>query len=164
MLALCCMDQTLRILDTTDYTVLHEITFNSYQDCFIRFIENDTRLALQGDDGYFRIYDLENEKFAHISKEKYPTVVDIKGYEEYNTIALDVYDNLLILNAADYGLMEVVENGIAYMPKHGSVYVNYYSKLYRFPYMTLEMLLADAKEQYPLEELSELEKIQYNID
>ena len=79
-------------------------------------------------------------------------------------LALDVYDNLLILNAADYGLMEVVENGIAYMPKHGSVYVNYYSKLYRFPYMTLEMLLADAKEQYPLEELSELEKIQYNID
>ncbi|MGN0428401.1 MAG: TIR domain-containing protein [Agathobacter sp.] len=164
MLAICCMDQTLRILDTTDYTVLHEITFNSYQDCFIRFIENDTRLALQGDDGYFRIFDLENEKFAHISKEKYPTVVDIKRYEEYNTIALDVYDNLLILNAADYGLMEVVENGIAYMPKHETVYVNYYSKLYRFPYMTLEMLLEDAKEQYPFEELSELEKIQYNID
>ncbi len=164
MLAVCCMDQKLRILDTTDYTVLHEFTFNSYQRCFIRFIENDTRIALQGDDGYFRIYDLANERFVHISKEKYPTVVDIKRYEEHNTIALDVYDNLYILNAKDYGLMEVVENGMTYMPKHSTVYATYYSKVYRFPYMTLEMLFADANEQYPNETLSELEKIQYNID
>ncbi len=113
----------------------------------VAFSADNSKVFLSEDSGDYRL-----------------AVVDIRRYEECNTIALDVYGNLYILNAKDYGLMEVVENGMPYMPKHSTGYAAYYSEVYRFPYMTLEMLLADAKEQYPNEALSELEKIQYNID
>ena len=44
------------------------------------------------------------------------------------------------------------------------VYTKNMNVLYKFPYMDLDMLLEQAKEEFGNYTLSKLERIQYNID
>ena len=53
---------------------------------------------------------------------------------------------------------------MAYLPKHSKILCNTASTLYEFPYMTLEMLQEEAREQFGEDTLTEAERIKYHID
>ena len=71
---------------------------------------------------------------------------------------------MVILDGESYERVAQVDRGLAYLPKQGAVFSENYGTLYRFPYMTLDMLLDEARAQFGDVELTQLERTQYNVD
>lgn len=164
LLAVSCLDNKLRILDTKKMKTVDEMEFASYNRCFMRFSADDEKLIMQGDTYYYRVYDVKKHKFVYISKTQNNMIQDIIYDNVSNTICLITTYEMLILNEKDYEPLAFVENGLTYMPKHGLVFNWYAKKLYRFPYMDLDMLIKEAEEQFGKAKLTVRERTQYNVD
>lgn len=162
LLAISCLDNVLRIYDTVKKETAAEIPFMGNQRRFIRFSDDDTKIMLQGDDYYFRVYDLEKKEFFHISAEQYYQINSFS--EDEKTISLVTADNMVILNKEDYERIAQVDRGKAYLPKNRKVFAGGGKTLYAFLYMTYEMLAKEAKEQFPGEKLTKPERLQYHTE
>lgn len=81
-----------------------------------------------------------------------------------DTISLITSTDMIILNREDYVRVAQVEGGKAYLPEHASILCKDAQVLYQFPYMTLEMLQEEAREQFGEDSLTEAERIKYHID
>lgn len=164
LLAAACVDGNLRVLDVEKRETVATIPFASAYHRFIRFTEDGNSVMLQGDDYYFRVYDLQKQCFSHIAPVQYNAIqrVDIDG--ESNTISLVTLSNMIILDGESYERMAQAEKGVAYLPRRGVVFCRSYSSLCRFPYMTLDMLLEEERAQFGDAQLTELERTQYNVD
>lgn len=119
---------------------------------------------LQGDDYYFRVYNLQKQCFSHIAPVQYYAIQREDINRESKTISLITTSNMIILDGESYERMAQAEKGIAYLPGRGAVFCRNYSSLCRFPYMTLDMLLEEERAQFGDAELTELERTQYNVD
>ncbi|MDE7224416.1 MAG: hypothetical protein K2O34_11645, partial [Acetatifactor sp.] len=84
--------------------------------------------------------------------------------EESGTISLLTAENMIILDSESYERVARVDRGLAYLPGQGTVFCRNYNTLYRFPYMTLNMLLDEARAQFGDAKLTQLERTQYNVD
>lgn len=164
LLAVSCLDGVLRILDTEMMETVHEIPFAGRNRRFMMFSEDSRSLLLQGDDYYFRVYDLNEAEFCHVSADQYDEIQQITVDEETGTICLVTTSDMLILNDADYERVAQVEDGKAYLPQTSKVLCSSVGTLYEFPYMTLEMLKEEAVRQFGEDSLSDLEKIRYHVD
>lgn len=164
LLAVSCSDSILRVLDVEKMETVEEVPFAGVSRRFIEFAENDARLMLQGDDYYFRVYDLEKDEFVYIATNQYYEIKDAVLDEQTGTISLVTAVDMVILNLEDYERIAQVDGGKAYLPKHGRILSSYNRSLYQFPYMTLEMLQDEAREQFAGEELTELERIRFNVE
>ena len=164
LLAVSCVDGVLRVLDTRTLSTVAEIPFAGANRRFIRFSEDSTELMLQGDDYYFRVYNLEQQQFTHIESEQYYEISKAIVDEGTGTISLVTSAEMIILDGKSYEKLAGAEKGVAYLPASGAVFCKYSYTLYRFPYMTLEMLLAEAEEEFAGKTLSQLERIQYNVE
>lgn len=164
LLAVNCTDGMMRIYETENYKLRAEIPFASTNRRFLRFLEDGRKILLQGDDYYLRVYDMEEQKFVYIASDQYYQIKRMVVDEDTNTISLVTGEDMLILNGTTYECIAQVEDGAAYLPKTSVVFAKSYGSLYRFPYKTLDMLLAEAAEQFGDVRLSELERIRYNVD
>ena len=140
------------------------IPFASAYSRFIQFTEDGNSVMLQGDDYYFRVYDLQEQYFSYIAAVQYYEIKQAIVNEESGTISLVTTANLVILDGESYERVAQVDSGLAYLPKQGAVFNRNYHTLYRFPYMTLSMLLDEAKAQFGNVELTQLERTQYNVE
>jgi len=131
---------------------------------FIRFADEDTKLMLQGDDYYFRVYDLEKDEFCYIATEQYYEIKDVVVDDKTATVSLITSNDMVILNQDDFERTAMIDGGKAYLPQNSIILSSEYKIMYRFPYMTLEMLQEEAKEQFGNDELTELEKIKYHVE
>lgn len=164
MLAISCEDGILRVVDVEKNEVVNEIPFASLYRRFIEFSADGTELMLQGDDYYFRVYNLVTEEYTHISTEQYCEIEEAVEDDVSDTISLITSADMIILNREDYVRVAQVEGGMAYLPKHSKILCNTAFTLYEFPYMTLEMLQEEAREQFGEDTLTEAERIKYHID
>ncbi len=164
LLAAACVDGSLRILDVERRKTVAVIPFASANSRFIRFSEDGSCVMLQGDDYYFRVYDLQKQGFSHISAVQYSKIREAIPDEGSETISLVTTANLIVLNGESYERVAQADKGLAYMPGKGAVFCKNYRTVYRFPYMTLSMLLDEARAQFGGAELTQLERIQYNVD
>lgn len=162
LLAVSCRDGVLRVFDTKTKETAAEIPFTGNRRRFIRFSGNHTEVMLQGDDYYFRVYRLDDREFSHISTDQYYQLSSLVTDEESETVTLVTSEGMVILNKGDYERTAQIAGGKAYMPGQGKIFCSDGRNLYRFPYMTLEMLREEANRQFPGEKLSDLEKIQYH--
>lgn len=163
LLAVSCGDGMLRVFDTKKKETIAEIPFTGINRRFIQFSADDLEIMLQGDDYYFKVYSLEEEKFTHIALNQYYEIEKAVTDEKTGTISLITLADMLILNADSYEMTARIEDGKIYLPKHGVILSGYYGTLYQFPYMTLEMLKQEAIEQFGLERLTEAERIKYRV-
>jgi len=163
LLAVSCGDGMLRVFDTKKKETIAEIPFTGINRRFIQFSADDLEIMLQGDDYYFKVYSLEEEKFTYIALNQYYEIEKAVTDEKTGTISLITLADMLILNADSYEMTARIEDGKIYLPKHGVILSGYYGTLYQFPYMTLEMLKQEAIEQFGLERLTEAERIKYRV-
>lgn len=164
LLAAACVDGSLRVLDVEKRETVATIPFASAYHRFIRFTEDASSVMLQGDDYYFRVYDLQKQCFSHIAPVQYYAIQREDINRESKTISLITTSNMIILDGESYERVAQAEKGIAYLPGRGAVFCRNYSSLCRFPYMTLDMLLEEERAQFGDAELTELERTQYNVD
>lgn len=164
LLAVTCIDNILRVLDTEQRKTVAEIPFASVNYRFIQFSGDGTEIMLQGDNHYFRVYNIKEQAFTHISVDQYYEIEQAIVNEDSQTVTLVTLTGMIILNRADYERVAEIEDGLAYLPKQSAVFCKYSDTLYRFPYMDLEMLLEEAENQFGDTALTELERTQYNVD
>lgn len=164
LLAVSCMDGILRVLDLKGMKTVAEIHFAGVNRRFIQFTENDTQIMLQGDDYYFRVYDLKNGEFSYVSADQYYEIQEVMVSEESNAVSLVTSNDMIILNRDDYERIAQIEGGKAYLPEHVRILCGNSDQLYQFPYMTLEMLLEEAQVQFGGEELTDLEKTRFHVE
>lgn len=164
LLAVTCIDGMLRILDTEKMQTVAEIPFASANHRFVQFSEDGTEIMLQGDDYYFRVYNIKEQAFKHMSVEQYYEIERAIVDEDSETVTLVTMWEIVILNKEDYERIAEIEDGLAYLPKKAAVFRRFSDTLYRFPYMNLDMLLEEAENQFGDATLTELERTQYNVD
>lgn len=164
LLAAACVDGNLRILDVEKREMAAVIPFASANSRFIRFSEDGNRVMLQGDDYYFRVYDLRKQIFSHIAAAQYNKIREAIPDQESGTICLVTTANIIVLDGESYERVAQADRGLAYLPGQGAVFCKNYRTLYRFPYMTLPMLLEEARAQFGDAQLTQLERTQYNVD
>lgn len=164
LLAAACVDGKLRIFDVESRKTVALIPFANIYSRFIQFTEDGNSVMMQGDDYYFRVYDLQKQYFSYIAAVQYYEIKRAIINEESQTISLVTTANIVILDGESYERVAQVNRGLAYLPKQGVVFNRDYHTLYRFPYMTLNMLLDEAKAQFGNVELTQLERTQYHVD
>lgn len=164
LLAVSCMDSVLRVLDLKGMKTVAEIPFAGVNRRFIQFTEDDTQIMLQGDDYYFRVYDLKTGEFSYVSTDQYYEIQEVMTDKKTNTISLLTIANMVILNRDDYERIAQVDGGKAYLPESARILCDNNDKLYQFPYMTLEMLIEEAQAQFGGESLTDLEKTRFHVE
>lgn len=163
-LAVSCVDNILRIWDNRYQKTVAEIPYTGQNNSFLQFMPDSNNLIMQGDTFYLKVYDLDSEKFVFISDEQYNYIEEMVVDDTTNTVALSTTIEMLILNGDDFEPLAYVKNGLAYMPENGYVFNKSIEAVHRFPYMDLDMLIEEAERQFKDQELTEWERIQYNID
>ncbi len=164
ILAVGCSDGVLRLLDVKAHKTVAEIPFTGFSRSFLQFSEDDKKLMMQGDDYYFRVYDLEKGEFCYVATEQCNEIEDVLTDEKTGIVCVKTTVSVLLLNAADYECLACIEGGVAYLPGKGQILCNQNDTLYQLPYMTLEMLKEKAAEQFGGEELTALERLKYNVE
>ena len=164
LLAVSCRDGMLRVYEQNEPEPVAEIPFTGINRRFVCFSEDNNRIMMQGDDYYFRVYDLKEERFCYMTTGQYNEISNATVNQESGTICLKTSADIIILNAEDYERIAQIEGGEVYLPQKQLIYGSTYKTLYQFPYMTLEMLLQEAAEQFEGEALSELEKVRFHVD
>lgn len=164
LLAVACQDNVLRVLDLEKMTTIAEIPFSGVNRCMIRFSEDCRQIMMQGDDYYFRVYDLEKKEFIYISLDQYNEISEVLAADGQGTISLLTASEMIILNRDDYERIAQIEGGKAYLQENARILCGYLGQLYQLPYMTLEMLREEALVQFAGEELTELEKTRFHVE
>lgn len=164
LLAAVCTDGMLRVFNLEKQETAAQIPFVSAYRRFIQFTEDGDGVMLQGDDFYFRVYDLQKQSFSHIAAEQYNRIEQAVSDRESGTVSLITTSDMVILDGDSYEKVAQVDKGLAYLPGQGMVLCRNYGTLYRFPYMTLEMLMDEARAQFGGAELTQLERTQYHVD
>lgn len=164
LLAVNCQDYVIRVLNLEKMTTIAEIPFSGVNRRMIKFSEDCRQIMMQGDDYYFRVYDLEKKEFTHVSLDQYNEIREILAAEGQGTISLLTSSDMIILNRNDYERIAQIEGGRAYLPENARILCGYLGQLYQLPYMTLEMLREEAQVQFWGEELTELEKTRFHVE
>lgn len=164
LLAVSCMDGVLRVLDLKEMKTVSEIPFAGVNRRFIQFSEDDTKIMLQGDDYYFRVYDLNTGEFSYVSTDQYYEIQEAMIGGKTNTVSLVTLVDMIILNRDDYERIAEIDGGKAYLPESARILCNNNDQLYQFPYKTLEMLREEAEAQFGEESLTDLEKTRFHVE
>ncbi|MBQ4537524.1 MAG: toll/interleukin-1 receptor domain-containing protein [Lachnospiraceae bacterium] len=163
-LVVSCADATLRILNAETKEIVDRVPFAAVTRKYIGFSEDGTKILLQGDDYYFKVYDLEEKEFIYVSGGQYYSIDRIIFNAEAGEMSLITSSDMVILDSASYQRIAQVEKGVAYLPASGAVFNKDDKTLCRFPYMTLPMLLEEVKVQFGDVKLTQSEKTQFFVD
>ncbi|MCR4960702.1 MAG: toll/interleukin-1 receptor domain-containing protein [Lachnospiraceae bacterium] len=163
-LAVCCRDGCIRLYDIESGETVDEIPFVSTNSPFIRFSADEKKLFLQGDDYYFRIYNLETKSFDYISSFQTYKVTFLYESEDGKTVSYGTIPAMVILDVEEKAELASIPGGAAYISKYEKVLSTYLGKAYSFPHATLEDLKKEAERQFPGASLSEDDKIKYHVD
>ena len=157
-----CQDGTARVYDLANGMISDEIPFDGRYRALLRFSNDGKYLMMQGDDYYFRVYDLDGHRMFAFSDEQLYEIKDV--IYESGKIKLVSSSFLYILNEDTYELTAAIDGGRAASMGKGQVLVARYQKLYKFPYMGLDELMDIAGDELNGYELSEEKRLQLNMD
>lgn len=164
LLAVSCQDGVLRVLSLEKMETVAEIPFMGINRRFIRFTEDNTQLMLQGDDYYFRVYDLDTGEFIHISTDQYYEIRQAVADEASGTVSLITSSDMVILNKEDYERTAQIDGGGIYLPGHAKILCSQNRTMYQFPYRSLETLIQEAEEQFGAEALTGPERTRFHVE
>ena len=162
-IAMSCLDQKVWILDTATDTLSGGLPMQINKGSFIRFSEDGHYLFLQGNDYIFRIWDVEKEEYINsFSTNSY--IKDIVSDPENHKFALITGYSLYLMDTTQYGLCAYVPDCVAYMTNNNSFIQYVDGTVYRCYYKDYKTLIEETARQFPGAELSNAEKVEYNIN
>lgn len=162
LLAVCCRDGMLRVLDIEQMETAVQIPFTGTNRRFMEFDQDNGCLLLQGDDYYLRVYDLNRQEFVFIATEQYYGIRKAVVDRNTDTVSLITDVDLVIVSREGYDRVAQIEGGVAYFPKSSRILSTELGQMYQFPYLDLEMLRAEKEKQFGEEMLSSQEKIKFH--
>lgn len=161
--AMCCTDQKVWILDTETGKLSGGLPMQIASRTYLRFSDDGRYLFLQGNDYVFRVWDVDGEQYINsfgIDATIKFTVAD----PEDGKLALITGYSLFLLDLQDYGLCAYVPDCIAYLSDTNS-FIQYSNKsVFRCHYKNYLSLIEETARQFPGAELTNAEKVEYNIN
>lgn len=162
-IAVCCIDNVLRIISTESKQCIGEIPFFCRSRLMTQFSEDCTKLFYQGDDYYLKVFDLEKCEICVDGKYQFPEIQKMTEYPDEGMIVVNTLSDIGLLDISSYDEFTHIEYAEDYLPEHKALYCLKYGELYKLPYKNLDALIEEAHEQFPNAELTELEMKKYLI-
>ena len=168
-LAVACYDGKMRVLDLDqegkkDPEIVNEIPFYSGSNAFFTFAENNQDILMQGNDYYFKVYNLEKDNFKYISDTQWYTIDKVDYDAENGIISLRNSYELFLVDADTYYPIAEIEEGVGFVAESGRIFGADRNSLFTFKYRKLDDLISEANEKYGKLEFSEQQSTKYNID
>ena len=157
-----CVDGYARVYDLETDEITDEIIFNGQMKAFLQFSPDDNYLLTQGDDLYFRVYDLKNHNMKHLADKQYYEIRDVRY--DGDKVELLPLSGMYILNLDTWELVCDITGGRAVNFEKDMVLVGDYGTLYSFPYFDTDELISLADEQLHGQSLSDEKRLQLNMD
>jgi len=158
-----CADGTIRILDTASFGVVDTINLNTgSSEYFVAFSADDQDLIIQGRDGYLRVYSLLDDEYTYFAESAGDRIVRIYTDEESGLSYTFGFGEMRILDNETMEPLAVVDRGKTFCPATGMIYSYSQNRLVTFKYMPVKALLAELKNQFPGEGLSDEERLRYH--
>ncbi|MCR5670877.1 MAG: TIR domain-containing protein [Butyrivibrio sp.] len=162
--AICCRDGFVRVVDTGSMSTYAEIPLQTYSKAFVDITDDGTHLVMQGDDYRIRFWDMKNKVIQNITDTS-GMVQAIDCDDQNGKIALFTGYGLLLYETESYGCVARVSDGMFYIKSNGSFLLNSdKTAIKRTYYKDYKQLQQEAKKQFPNAQLTEEEKVKYNID
>lgn len=170
--AFLCNDNKIRLMNLEKDSLCAEFPVLADGVIHMEFIKGSEVFLYQKEDFTIEIYDLNVYSVTKTLKpattirscyyDKKDDLVTIVCYPYYYEMD---EGEMFIINGDDYGVLAYIKGGYAFMPDTKEIFVDNFDFGYSvLIYKTYEELIADAKERYPGEELSEEKKYLYNIE
>jgi len=165
-LAISCADRKIRVIDTTSGECECTLEFSSFNQGYIKFSPDDTKMLIVDDQFAYSIYDLKNQKSVFKSADHLDTIKDCHWDDEtglYIVTANGLYrlgEDYDILFRAPGGL--VITNDDETIISSDEAYPT--ASIYSYNIYTLEDLFDLLNERYGKSPLTETERLIYNID
>lgn len=161
-IALCCVDEFIRIVETETGNILYEIPFSTKSNLFIAFSEDGKHLYFEGDDSFFKVFSLDEKAIIHIDNEAYNKIISLEEYEDI--LVLTTLYEVRLLTRDTFSTFAVIDNGIFYERESGKIYTLSGKHIASFVYADSTTLVERAMKEYENEMLSDLEKIKYHVE
>ena len=163
MLAMLCGDYQLRILDIKTGELISTFPAKFRSFAYLNFSKDNRYIYIQTDDFVFRIWDIKNGKFVCCCD----TINAMFKYEMYDEnskrVAFGNCYDLYVFDTENNGMVAEISDGIAYMANNSFIlYKN--RQLYRTYYKDYRKLLEEIGKQFTDTELSQEERVRYNIN
>ena len=155
-------DQTVVVVNTSDYSVVESIPLSCSTNCFMQFIGEDV-LLLQGSDYKIYCYDVSKNELLN-STGFAASIYRVRPDSERELTVIEAQDCLYVLNNKDYGVLAYVPGGFTYSAPTGCFLVSDRLRISKIPYKNYRELIAEAKKQFPDSELTDKKRVEYNID
>ncbi|SFC19592.1 toll/interleukin-1 receptor domain-containing protein [Butyrivibrio sp. YAB3001] len=162
--AVACTDGVLRVMDSKSKKILDELPYFGKDDNLLQFSPDGDKLFLQGDDLYFKIYDLTKKEFVMITDGQ---LNDIKsGYydEKNNCYAFRNGYDMYVVDLASNGFIHSLEYGRIYLPGKQEIICGYNNDVYSYKVKTLDDLVEGFKEKYGDATLTNEQRLKYKIN
>ena len=160
--AMCCMDGMVRIVDTSSEVVASEIPLQTIRRDFLGFTKDVQCIIVQGDDYKIRIWNIA--KGEYINSFEIDVETEVKYIvDDGDRIAVCTGFYTYMLEAKNYGLVASVPYSMTYLNKEDAFICCSNSNIYKIYYKDYKQLIAEAGRQFPDSELSEEDKVRYNI-
>ena len=163
-LAVACMDNVLRVIDTEKCEVTGEIPFAGGYRCFISFDETGEYLIMQGDDYYINVYSLEKQDFAYIPMTQNNQVISYSFDAVSGFHVIQTSGELVLMMGTDFMPVFEQSDAMCYLPGNSEILTGKYATLYKHPFKDLNMLREEAKVQFGDASLTKEQRIRYNVD
>ncbi len=164
LLAVSCMDNRLRIMDTSSMETIAEVSFAGKNNCFLYFSKDGSTMILQGDDYYLKVYSIAKQQFLYVASEQNNTTEEVIENDTTGVVVIKTSAEMIIFDRTTYGKIAEIEKGLAYFKEQKKIYCKDGTVLCEFPFKTLDMLIEEAGEQFGEDALTEMEKIQYHVE
>lgn len=164
LLSMVCCDGYLRILDIEQKNTICEMPYDSSINCFLSFTPDGNRMICMGDDYYLKVLNLKEQNYDYISTQQFLTMDDVKWSKDGKSILMSNSRELVILDADSYAVIAEIEGAKLYLQKNNKIWSADENKLYEFPYMDVPMLVEEFKSQFGDAELTEYQRVKYNVN
>ena len=162
--ALICYDGHLRIYDLETNKVVNEIEYHGDNYSFVEFSADNQLLYLQGDDLYFRIYDMEGDATVFLMDEQIGDISYTFYDEQSNRLAIFNYYEMYIIDLDSYGLVDRADCGRLYIPRYQTIISARGTEFTTFKIKSQEDLINKVKERFKDAQLTELQRLKYRIN
>lgn len=160
--AMCCMDGIVRIVDTSSEAVISEIPLQTIRRDFLEFTKDGQCIIVQGDDYKIRIWNIA--KGEYINSFEIDVETEVKYIvDDGDHIAVCTGFYTYMLETENYGLVASVPYSMTYLSEEDAFICCSNSDIYKTYYKDYKQLIAEADRQFPDSELSEEDKVRYNI-
>lgn len=157
-------DSTIKIVDVQSKEITASIPCPYRHDLYATFGMNMDYVYIQGENYYFKVWSLKEGRFIYESDEQFGHIQSVEEDIQNNILCVVTGNMVYMLDRSNFSLIGAADKGLLYIPgENGGIITRYYENCYRFPVYTKERLIEIARE-YVKRDLTEEERIKYNID